>query len=549
LIELLKTEGVEYVFGLPGSTELGFLDVLQDHPEIKYVLGLHESIAVGMAEGYARASGKVGVINVHSVAGLAAAMPGLLNLFGSKAPSVIIAGQQDSRILLTEPAKSADLKEIARQFAKWSAEVARVEDIPLALHRAFKLAREAPQGTAFVSVPQDILEQEFDYERPAQHGFFPQTRPDVRAVEVAAGILAAARRPLMVVGAGVARNEAVKEAVELAELIGAPVYQTWVGDVNFPADHELYMGELRIAGREIRKLLDRFDVVVSVGNPVFKPNDYCPDGIVSPHTMIVHVDDDPWEINKNEPTEAGLLGHIGLSLKELNASLESRLSQDARRMIADRRSGITQESRAIREGYAHKAGLERNRVPIVASRVTSELSSFAEAGAVIVDDAWSSSAAARENIEFTRPGSYYRLLEYKHAGGGLGWGMPFALGVQLAEPGRRVVALLGDGTAMFSCQSLWTAAHYELPVVFVVLANGSYHALKSAKARSMGKDATGRFLGLDITPPRVDFAGLAASMGIGGQRVDRPESILPAFTAAFETKQPTLIEIAIDDAV
>ena len=316
--EIISREGVEYVFGLPGSTEILFMDALQDRPEIKYILCLHETVAVAMAEGYSRVSDKVAVVNLHTVPGLAAAMPMLGNAFGAGVPLIITAGQQDSRILMQEPVLSGDLKRMAEGYSKWSAEVFRVEDIPLTMRRAFKVATQPPTGPVFVSLPQDILAQNIDLEYIPNNSVHPLVQSSPDSIWEASELLLKAKKPVILVGFGISKYDAVSEVVKLAELIGARVYQVWMSDMNFPTNHPQYLGDLVASSFETREVLQSVDVLVVIGAPPFKPHRYLAQPVLTARTKLIQIDDNPWEIAKNFPTDSSLQGDIKVSISELN---------------------------------------------------------------------------------------------------------------------------------------------------------------------------------------------------------------------------------------
>jgi len=549
IMEIFRKEGVQYIFGLPGSTEFEFLDTLEDYPDLQYILGLHESIVVGMAEGYSRASGKVGVCSLHTSSGLASAMSGLLNAYGAKAQLLLIAGQQDTRLMMSEPALTADLKTMASSFTKWGAEIIHTNDIPLTLRRAFKLAAEEPTGPVFISLPQDVLTQNLDFEYPTSSDSSPSLYPDPDAVTRAADILMKAKSPVMLVGSGIARHHAVSEVVSLAEKIGARVYHTWMSDVNFPTNHSLYLGDLKLMGPDIRKKLQSSDVLVSIGNPVFRMVNYIPESLLASETKVVHIDEENWEIGKNIPVAAGVAGNIKVSVGKINSILTENMSSQAQQAALNRLRTISDEKMELTEALHQKALTEKDNTPISVSWLMHEIGRSLKPGTILVDDSWSSSTPLRNYIELTEPGSYHRIREYRHGGGSIGWGMPVAMGVKLAYPNRPVVAVVGDGSAIFYCQSLWTAAHYNIPLVFVVLANSSYHALKWAKVLKMGDQKRGRFLGMDFSEPRINFCQLAQSMGVQGQRIENPDNINEALSSAIKVEKPALIEVIIEDAV
>ena len=544
LIELLCNEGVEYVFGIPGATEVLFMDALEDHPEIKYILGLHEVVVLGMAEGYARTSGKAGVVNLHTGPGLGAAMPMLFNAHLGGVPLVVTAGQQDSRLLMQEPALSGDLVRMASQFTKWSGEVLNASDIPLAIRRAFKIATHPPMGPVFVSLPQDVLGQDIDFEYGPRAQYFTRLRPDREAINRAVELLATTQTPAMILGNGVAKAWALPEVVKLAELIGARVYNPWMSEVNFPVSHPQYLGDLDVGSLRTREILQSVDVLVAIGIPLFRQAVYLPKPLIAPNTKVIQIDNDSWEIAKNLPVAVGIEGDIKVSVAELNDILQGRMSAQAHEGAKIRAKDIAKEKERTTEAFLKKALQERDHVPISVSRLMQELRDALKPDTFIVDDSWSCSGTLYRSIDFTKPKSFQRA-----PGGSIGWGMSGSLGVKLAAPDRPVVAVVGDGSAAWSIQSLWTAAHYNIPVTYVICANASYSQVKIMKMRLMGERAKGRFLGTNLDEPRIDFSQLAQAMGVHGQKVERPEELREVLKSALESDKPALVEVYIENAI
>lgn len=544
LIELLCNEGVEYVFGIPGATEVLFMDALEDHSEIKYILALHEVVVLGMAEGYSRTSGKVGVVNLHTGPGLAAAMPMLFNAHLGGVPLVVTAGQQDSRLLMQEPALSGDLVRMASQLTKWSTEVLYASDIPLAIRRAFKIATHPPMGPVFVSLPQDVLGQDIDFEYGPRVQYFPRLRPDREAINRAVELLATTQTPAMILGNGVAKAWALPEVVKLAELIGARVYNPWMSEVNFPVSHPQYLGDLDVGSLRTREILQSVDVLVAIGIPLFRQSVYLPKPLIATNTKVVQIDNDSWEIAKNFPVAVGIEGDIKVSVAELNDVLQERMSAQAHEGAKTRVKDIAKEKERTTEAFLKKALQERDHVPISVSRLMQELRDALKPDTFIVDDSWSCSATLYRSIDFSKPKSFQRA-----PGGSIGWGMSGSLGVKLAAPDRPVVAVVGDGSAAWSIQSLWTAAHYNIPVTYVICANASYSQVKIMKMRLMGEKAKGRFLGTNLDEPRIDFCQLAQAMGVHGQKVERPEELKEVLKSALESDKPAVVEVYIENAI
>jgi len=542
LMELLRNEGVEYVFGMPGITELLFMDGLENHPEMRYILGLHEVVSVGMAEGYARTSGKVGVVNLHTGPGVAASMAMLYNAHRGGVPLVITAGQQDTRLLMHAPHLSGELVRMTSQFTKWSAEVLYAADIPLAIQRAFKMAAQPPTGPVFVSLPQDVLTQSLDFEYIPSTPSFTRLRSDQETINRAAELLAKTQTPAIIVESGVAKNDALSEVVQLAELIGARVYQPWMSDVNFPVSHPQYMGDLRTGDPHTIEILQPVDVLVVVGCQLFAEERYLPQPLLAKNTKVIQIDDDPWEIAKNFPVAVGIQGNIKVSLAELTEVLQKSMSAQAHEAAKIRARDIAKEKGEITAAFLKKAQQEKDNVPISVSRLMQELKDSLKPGTLVVDDCWSSSPTLRRTIDFTEPHSFQR----SRGGGSIGWGLPGALGVKLASPDRPVVAVVGDGSAMWSIQSLWTAAHYNIPVTYIICANASYCMVKIGKALLMGEPAKERCLGVDLDEPIIDFCQLAQGMGVQGQKVERPEKLREALKSALEADKPSVVEVYIE---
>jgi len=544
LIKLLHYEGVEYIFGLPGFTEVLFMDSLEDHPEIKYILGLHETVAMGMAEGYARTADKVGVVNLHTDTGLSATFPMLRNAYAGGVPLLVTAGQQDTRILMQGPHLTGDLVGMVSQFTKWSTEILHAEDIPRVIRRAFKEAMHPPTGPVFVSLPQNILNENIDFEASPNTPPFGKLRPDREAINRAVEFLKLAKNPAIITDSGVARNDALAELVRFAELVGAKVYQTWMSDVNFPVNHPQYLGIININTIETKKTLQSVDVLLIIGAHFFSPLMYLTESIINNETKVIHIDDNPKEIGKNYPVASGIQGNIKIALTEICDILKEEMPKDAQSEARVRTKNIAAEKEGLSKAFLNKADQEKNNVPISPSRLMQELKNIIKPGTLVVDDCWTCSATLQQMLGFNEPKSFQRARE----GGSIGWGMPGALGVKLAAPDKPVIAVCGDGSSMWSIQSLWTAAHYNIPVKYVICANAEYGQVKISKMLVMGDKAKERFLGMEFEQPRIDFCRIAEAMGIRGHKVKRPNEIADTLKSAFESDKPELIEVYLAKA-
>jgi len=532
-MQILRSEGVDFVFGLPGSSEIQFMDALEDHPEIKFILGLHESAIASMAVGYARASGKIGVLNLHTFVGLGAAMAALLDAQRAGIPLLVTAGQMDSRTTIQEGQMAADLVALGNNFAKWSAEVGSADELGLVMRRAFKVALQPPTGPVFISIPQNILPGsiEFNYE-PNPPSLFSSKRSDWESIERVADILVTAQKPLILVGATIL-SDAIPEVVRLAELIGAYVYIPFMSDVGFPVNHPQFMGTFPPGGAKIEALLASIDITVSIGTP-----------FPVERNNVIQIDNDPWQMGKNWPVAAGIEGDIRLSVAELNSVIEIKSSAEVHGGVRARAEKIGREKgtqEAALKGEDEKA---MDKIPISASRLAREIANASLPGTIIVDESWSYSTIMQRYMRFSETKSYFR-----GRGVSIGQGIPLSIGIKLAIPERPVIAVVGDGSAMWSCQSMWTAVHYNLPIKFVIIANSSYRLVKVNKILQMGEKSSGRFLGLELDSPRIDFCQLAHAFGIQSQQVARPDELEKVLTSAFSNDKPALVEVAVDDAL
>jgi benzoylformate decarboxylase len=542
-LEVLKQEGVEYLFGNPGTTELPLMDGLVEEPALTYVLALQEAAVVAMADGYAQASGKLGVVSVHVAPGLGNALGMLYDAQKAGSPLLVTAGQHDQSFNVTEPILWADLPPIARPFVKWSAEVRRLEDLPRLVHRAAKTALAPPTGPVFLSLPADVLQAEGVVELGAPTRVAPRIRGDRGAVEAAAEALARAERPLILAGDAVAYGDAHAELVAVAEALGAPVYAEGVANTaSFPASHPLFRGAFVRVAPAVRQILSQADVLFSVGGDLLTlslPSDIDP---MPPGLEVIHLDTDPWELGKNYPTAVAILGDPKATLPDLLAALEARMTPARHRQARERLEATrAAKARQVEEVRA-RARAEAHRIPITPLAVMSAVADALPPEAVVVDESISSSGGLRTLLRSDDPRSFFGLR-----GGGIGWGLPAAIGVKLALPDRPVVALIGDGSAMYTCQALWTAARYRLGVAFVILNNASYRILKQRIHAMKGFAAQAdRFIAMDLEDPRIDFVRLAESLGVRAERIEKPADVGSALGRALATPGPTLLDVELD---
>ena len=541
LLEVLESEGVEYIFGNPGTTELPLMDALLDKPNIHYVLGLQEASVVAMADGYAQASGKPGFVNLHTAGGLGHGMGNLLNAFTSGTPLVVTAGQQDSRHSITDPLLQGDLVSIARPACKWAMEVSSPEQIPILVHRAFQDSKATPSGPVFLSLPMNVMEASSTIQMPdISH---VDRRPIASSLpELAAELVAVAPgRVAIIAGDEVSLNDAYKEVVALAEILAAPVFgSSWPANIPYPTSHYLWRGNLLTKAVDIADTMRDFDCVFALGGKSFITILYSNASALPEGCDLFQLSVDGRDLGRTYPSKLSVVGDIEFSLNKLNQLLEELVVHSTQ--VYDLQRKVAKQAFAKRRTTLHAQAQDlanRDTIhPLVAAR---ELA--AAIGPVpIIDEAIATAAHLRSflNSEYTRQYSFFR-------GGALGWGMPAAVGYSLGIGKQPVVSLVGDGAAMYSPQALWTAVNEALPVTFIVVNNLEYNVLKNFMRSQPHYTAaqTGKFIAMDIDNPAVDFLALAASMGMAAQKILHMSDIQQSVAQAIASRKPNLIEIVI----
>jgi benzoylformate decarboxylase len=541
-LELLKQEGVEVLFGNPGTTELPLMDALAVDNDVRYVLGLQEAVVMAMADGYAQASGKLAVVNLHVTPGLGNAMGMLYDAQKAASPILVTAGQHDQDFNQTEPILYADLPPIARPLVKWSSEVRRLQDLPLLVHRAAKTALAPPTGPVFLSLPGDILKNEADLDLMAPTRVAPNVRGDRAAIEAAAKILAQARRPVIMAGDAVSQSRAHAELVALAELIGAPVYAELIANsASFPSSHPLFRGAMARSQAAMRKIFDQHDVLFSVGADLFAlslPSDVSP---IPRDLRMIHLDIDPWELGKNYPAEVAILGDPKGTLPELTAAIRETMSSGALGAARDRFKTASDATLAELEKLRARARALAGETPVQPLALINAIGEILPKDAVVIDETVSSSTGLRQLVKSDDPQSFFGLR-----GGGIGWGLPASIGVKIALPDRPVIALVGDGSAMYTCQALWTAARYKIGVVFVIFNNTSYRILKQRLFAQRGYAAQmDTYVGMELNDPAIDFVGLARALGLPAERANTVHDATDLIARGLADGKPVLIDVGL----
>jgi benzoylformate decarboxylase len=513
---LLRAFGVDKVFGNPGSTELPFLSDWPD--DIEYVLGLQESAVVGMADGYALATRNAAFVNLHSAAGVGHALGNVFNAYRNQTPMVIIAGQQARSIMpLQAFLYSERASEFPQPYVKFSVEPARAEDVPAAIARAYYVAMQPPCGPTFVSVPVD------DWARPAQlieaRQVSRELGPDPTAMKALALALSASKRPALVVGPGVDRAGAVELMVEVAEKAKAAVWASpFSARCSFPERHPQFAGFLHASPGQLSDALRDHDLVAVIGAPVFTFHVEGHASIFDGATTLFQITDDP---------SAAAITPAGNSII---ATMKPALS-----MLLDL---LPETKRAAPAGRTLPPPPKASD-PVSAEFLLHALSSAMGPDDVLVEEAPSHRPAMQKFMPMRGQDSFYTM-----ASGGLGYSLPAAVGMALGRRNARTVCLIGDGSAMYSIQALWTAAaQRKLPLTIVVLNNQGYGAMRSFSQVMQVRNVPGLEL------PGIDFVKLAESMGCHAVRVAKSSELADALKQGLSHNGTSLVEVMVDSAV
>ncbi|MEM1248005.1 MAG: thiamine pyrophosphate-binding protein [Acidobacteriota bacterium] len=546
-MEALRAHGIDKIFGNPGTTESPLMDCLEDYPEIDYVLTLHESVACGAAHYYAQAGDRVGVVNLHVGPGLGNALGMLYNAWEANTPLLVTAGQQDTRMRLRDPLLSADLAAMARPLVKWSAQVERADEIAPMMHRALKTAMDPAPGPVFLSLPIDVLEQETRMGALAPPQLHRASPADPEAIERAAEILLAAESPTFVVGDGIARTGANAALLRVVEALGARVFlEGLVHRLNFPIGHRSWRPRMPLNHAGIRRALEPADVVVLIGGSFFEEIWFDDDAPFPEGAKVLQIEDSPDRLAHNFAVDLGVLANPALALEALAAHVEGENAAHAE-SSAVRTRKLVEEHEAATKARDQRAEDRWNDRPISNARLMRTLAEAFPDDGILVNESITAGGDVLGAFELSDPTSYYGTR-----GGGIGQALPGALGVSLAHPGRPVVALSGDGSAMYSAQALWSAAHSQLPIVFVILHNREYKILKinmDIYRERFGVPADRPYPHMDLTEPEIDFVALAQSLGVDAVRIDDPGEIDGAFRAALASGRPWLLDVSIEGRI
>ena len=542
-MDSLAAHGVERIFGNPGTTESPLLDSLQSYPQIEYVVALHEGIAAGAASFYAQASGKTGVVNLHVAPGLGNAIGMMYGALKANSPMVVTAGQQDTRMRLRGPVLGYDLVAMAEPVTKWSVQVETADEMATIMQRAFKIANEAPAGPVFVSLPINVMEQDTEIAAMASAQVFDSPRPDPAGIAVMAEKIMAAQNPTIVVSDDVARAGAHDDLVALTEAMGASVWFEGIRHhAAFPNRHPNAKAILPMDADAIRNTLGEADLVMLIGGPFFEEVWFTPGTPFPSGAAVLQVEETAARMSHNHTVDAGLVGHLPTSLaalaKALNAARGYQVAAKARN------EALASESEAATAAYQARSQRAWDRDPMSMARTMAELRVGTPDGAVVVEEAITAGLDLAQAFEFATPGDYL-----SGRGGGIGQGLAGAIGAKVAQPDRPLLAVSGDGSAMYSIQALWSAAHHDLDIVFVILVNREYRILKhnlDTYRQRFDANSNQDYPQMNLDTPALDFVTMAKGMGIPGTVVSDPGQLAGAVKAAFSASGPHLIAVNIE---
>ena len=542
-LSLLKDEGVTHLFGNPGTTELPLMDALSDHPDLTYVLGLQESVVVTMADGFARASGKLAACNVHVAPGLGNAMGAIYNAKFTGAPLLITAGQQEQGHGLTEPLLYDPLVPIAAPLVKWATEITRLEDMPRTVRRAAKIATTPPTGPVFLSLPGDVLNDEKGVDLGQSTRVDAVSQPTRETLARLADRLVTAQRPALLVGHEVVTSGAFDEIARLAEVLGAPAYQQTVPyGAHFPSEHPAFMGALSRDQEQVRDVLAAHDLLVVAGADVLRMSVWSETDPLPPDLPLVQLGQLDWEMGKNYPAEIAIRSDLKATLNALLPVLEAKGGDELRATAAKRLAAVADRNWSAKRNIRRAAASGRGAAsPIANDWLMMQIVDALPDDAVLVNEGLTSANSLLDMLPFRDKDGFHAF-----ASGGIGWAIAAAVGIQLARPERPVVAVIGDGSALYTIQALWTAAHLDLPITYVIPNNRGYRILKQRLRAFHGND---NFIGMGLDDPPIDFVGLARSFGLAARRLEEPGEIAAALQEGIASGRPQLLEVMVERAI
>ena len=543
VLEMLKAEGIEYIFGNPGTSEGPLIDMLGDYPEFKYIMALQESVAMGMGESFARSTEKTSFVSLHVDSGLANGIALMLDALNTGTPMVVTSANYDSRKINET---KTDLAELVRPVTKWAVELDLPDQIPSVLRRAFNEANSHPKGPVYVGFTANALEGIAEMNIVPSGKVHDEVIPSPTGILEAAKLLAHAKNPALMVGDRVSDDNAISESVSIAELLGMAVFQSRGAEVSFPTTHPQYQGMHSLRSQESRESLKEFDVVLTVGMDTLDELFYWGDVILDESQKLIHIDPIPGRVGRSEPTDVGIISNCKTGLAELISEVSKTVDQN---IVKARKSQVVSDALSQKEAYEESVKAKWNSTPMSPARMMYELSNAIPKNSIVVDDSISNRAAMRH---------YFPAIERNDIRGvrgqSIGGGIGATMGTQCAFPDRPVFGVLGDGSTMMTVQGLWTAANDKIPCIFVICNNGMYRVLKTnfnvyqKEILNEPEPAGDNLLYSDFVTP-FNLCTIAEGMGLHSERVTDPNEIAGAVDRALASDGPALLDIVIDGKI
>lgn len=544
-LAVLKDEGVTHLFGNPGTTELPIMHALAEHPDLTYVMAMQESLVVAMADGFSRASGQLTACNVHVAPGLGNALGSLYNAKFTGTPIILTAGQQEQGHGLTEPLLYDNLVPMAEPLVKWAIEVTRLDDLPRIMRRAAKVAMTPPTGPVFISLPGDILNMEGGIDLGSSTRVDSRVRPADEVIDVLAARILKANRPIIIVGDEIVKSDALKEAAAFAEAFGCPVLQQSVAyGAHFLSEHPCYIGGLNREQPDVRAALAPYDLMIALGADPIRMSVWSEVDPMPPELAMIQIGLNDWDLAKNYSAEMAIRADVRETLRTLTPVLvkkggKSLKDRAEKSLAALKENNWTAKRKKLVATIDGKAPVAGN--PINPDFMTLRIVESIPKDAVVVNEALTSGRLLNSLLAYRDRYGYHGL-----ASGGIGWSVPASVGISMAQKDRPVVCIVGDGSAMYSIQALWTAAHHKLPITYIICNNGGYRIIKQRLKLFHGND---QFVGMDFVEPAVDFTALAKSMGLEAHRITDPAALEPALRKATSTPGAKLLEVVVEGHV
>ncbi|MBM3925748.1 MAG: thiamine pyrophosphate-binding protein [SAR202 cluster bacterium] len=546
LVEMLRAEGVKYVFGNPGTTELPFIDAIQDAKDIKYINTLFEGVGAGMADGLARVTQKPSYMSFHISVGVTNSIAVMYNSWRGGTPMVITAGQASAQLLNHSPTLWSNMVNVMKEYTKWAGEVTTPQDVAPIIRRAFKVASTPPTGPVFVDFAWESLNGEADVDINPSIGGYYRVRPDKDALQAAARKLAGAKKPLMLIGDRVSQSPgAPYEVAKIAARLGAPIFATSFSEVHVPASDPHYLGAFDTSWLplSLKRRFDEADAILAIGTDVLITTMITPEPPFSGKPKIIHLDCDDWAIQRSYPVAGAVLGDIKTSLEELGLALDDIMTGAAKSAAGERNKAVAEEKRRRKEAFQARVKASWNNRPMSPERWAHEMSKVIAPDVLVCDDSITNRGPLLQAVDFDKPGT---LVGGR--GGSLGFGMGATMGMKLAAPDKAVLGVIGDGTAMFAIQALWTGVEYNIPVTWVFCNNRSYKVLRENMVKYLvGTERQSEFIGMNFYENPLDFVKLGNAFGVEGIRVEDPEKLAPAVRKALDSGKPYVVDAIIDD--